>query len=226
MSTLIKRLYQNNNEFVPITLSEAVVVNTTNIEGLKSLGITTLDKVLRTTLNLVGTNASTLSTLNGAVQTINQTLENKQDKLTAGTGITISDTGVISATLGFELYKIVTKLPTAEASVQNTIYIVQTSAAAGNLFSEFICVLNPISKKYEWEEIGTIAADIDLSGYVTNDTFNSTITSINQKLSNTISATDVTLSDNTTKVAVTYDIPSNLYDSAVRTDQQDDIAAG
>jgi hypothetical protein len=45
-------------------------------------------------------------------------------------------------------------------------------------------------------------------------------------LSNTISATDVTLSDNTTKVAVTYDIPSNLYDSAVRTDQKDDIAAG
>lgn len=226
MSTLIKRLYQNNNEFVPITLSEAVVVNTTNIEGLKSLGITTLDKVLRTTLNLVGTNASTLSTLNGAVSTINSALENKQDKLTAGAGINISDTGVISATLGFELYKIVTRLPNPSEDVQNTIYIVQTSASAGNLFSEFICVLNPISKKYEWEEIGTIAADVDLSGYVTNETFNQAIASINTALSNTISAVDVTLSDNTTKVAVTYDIPSNLYDSAVRTDQQDDITVG
>ena len=46
MSTQIKRLYQNNQEFVPITLAEAVVVNTTNIPGLKSLGITTLDKVI------------------------------------------------------------------------------------------------------------------------------------------------------------------------------------
>lgn len=226
MSTLIKRLYQNNNEFVPITLSEAVVVNTTNINELKTLGITTLDKVLRTTLNLVGTNTSTLNTLNGAVSTINSALENKQDKLTAGAGINISDTGVISATLGFELYKIVTRLPDPSEDVQNTIYIIQTSASAGNLFSEFICVLNPISKKYEWEEIGTIAADVDLSGYVTNETFNQAIASINVALSNTISAVDVTLSDNTTKVAVTYDIPSNLYDSAVRTDQQDDIIAG
>lgn len=226
MSTLIKRLYQNNNEFVPITLSEAVVVNTTNINELKTLGITTLDKVLRTTLNLVGTNTSTLNTLNEAVSTINSTLENKQDKLTAGAGINISDTGVISATLGFELYKIVTRLPDPSEDVQNTIYIVQSSASAGNLFSEFICVLNPISKKYEWEEIGTIAADVDLSGYVTNETFNQAIASINTALSNTISAVDVTLSDNTTKVAVTYDIPSNLYDSAVRTDQQDDITVG
>ena len=41
MSTQIKRLYQNSKEFVPITLAEAVVVNTTNIPGLQSLGITT-----------------------------------------------------------------------------------------------------------------------------------------------------------------------------------------
>lgn len=47
MSTQIKRLYQNNQEFVPITLAEAVVVNSTNIPGLQSLGITTLDKVLK-----------------------------------------------------------------------------------------------------------------------------------------------------------------------------------
>ena len=46
MSTQIKRLYQDGKEFVPITLSEAVVVNTTNVPGLNGLGITTLDKVL------------------------------------------------------------------------------------------------------------------------------------------------------------------------------------
>ena len=47
-TTQIKRLFQSNTEFVPITLAEAVVVNTSNVPGLSSLGITTLDKVLRT----------------------------------------------------------------------------------------------------------------------------------------------------------------------------------
>jgi hypothetical protein len=45
-TTQIKRLYQGNQEFVPITLSEAVVVNGTNISELNNT-ITTLDKVLR-----------------------------------------------------------------------------------------------------------------------------------------------------------------------------------
>jgi len=74
MSTQIKRLYQNSKEFVPITLAEAVVVNTTNIPGLQSLGITTLDKVLRTTLGIVGTNTVNIDTINKALTTINNTL--------------------------------------------------------------------------------------------------------------------------------------------------------
>jgi hypothetical protein len=74
MSTQIKRLYQNNQEFVPITLAEAVVVNTTDIPGLKSLGITTLDKVLKTTLGIVGTNTLSIETINKTLATINSTL--------------------------------------------------------------------------------------------------------------------------------------------------------
>jgi hypothetical protein len=95
--TQIKRLFQNNTEFVPITLAEAVVVNTSSIPGLTNLGITTLDKVLRNTLGLVGTNAQNIDTLGtniqqltGVVSMINQELENKQDKLTAGVGISIT----------------------------------------------------------------------------------------------------------------------------------------
>ena len=84
MSTQIKRLYQNNQEFVPITLAEAVVVNATNIPGLKFLGITTLDKVLKTTLGVVGTNTLNIDTINKTLTNINNTLQNKQDKLTSG----------------------------------------------------------------------------------------------------------------------------------------------
>ena len=92
--TQIKRLFQNNTEFVPITLSEAVVVNTSTIPGLTNLGITTLDKVLRNTLGLIGTNTKNIETLGGDIITltgvvheINNELKNKQDKLTAGGGI-------------------------------------------------------------------------------------------------------------------------------------------
>jgi hypothetical protein len=51
-----------------------VVVNTTNIPGLKSLGITTLDKVLKTTLGIVGTNTLNIDTINKTLTSINNTL--------------------------------------------------------------------------------------------------------------------------------------------------------
>jgi len=117
--TEIKRLFQNNTEFVPITLAEAVVVNTSSIPGLTNLGITTLDKVLRSTLGLVGTNSQNIETLGGniltltgIVQGINEELQNKQDKLTAGVGISITKTEdnktVISVNHTLEIYKIIT----------------------------------------------------------------------------------------------------------------------
>jgi hypothetical protein len=123
-TTQIKRLFQSNTEFVPITLAEAVVVNTSNVPGLSSLGITTLDKVLRTTLGVIGTNSGDIASLKEAVEEINTALEKKQDKLTAGVGITITPEGVISATSNVELYKIVTSLPTASKDCLNTIYLV------------------------------------------------------------------------------------------------------
>jgi hypothetical protein len=123
-TTQIKRLFQSNTEFVPITLAEAVVVNTSNVPGLSSLGITTLDKVLRTTLGVIGTNSGDIASLEEAVGEINTALEKKQDKLTAGVGITITPEGVISATSNVELYKIVTSLPTASKDCLNTIYLV------------------------------------------------------------------------------------------------------
>lgn len=80
-TTQIKRLFQSKTEFVPITLAEAVVVNTSNLPGLSSLGITTLDKVLRTTMGVVGTNAAEINTLKTTVQNINTALEGKQINL-------------------------------------------------------------------------------------------------------------------------------------------------
>ena len=200
MSTQIKRLYQNNQEFVPITLAEAVVVNTTNIPGLQSLGITTLDKVLRNTLGVVGSN--TLS-----IDTINNTLQNKQDKLTAGDGITISPNGVISitntSTLGFQ-YKIVTALPSPpKKDYENIIYLVPNPGGVnGNIFIEYICINR--DSTYIWEQIGSLTTDVNLDDYVTKTEFNALKSIV-------LTAQDVTTSSGVA-VTVNYNIPNNLYD--------------
>lgn len=226
-TTQIKRLFQSKTEFVPITLAEAVVVNTSNLPGLSSLGITTLDKVLRTTMGVVGTNAADINTLKTTVQNINTALEGKQDKLTAGVGITISPTGVISVTNSIELYKIVTSLPTASKDCLNSIYLVPSpSGTAGNIFVEYICVYETTQDKYIWEKIGEVQTDVDLSGYVTNEVFNATINTINGQLANTITAQDVTTSDGSAKVVVNYTIPADLYDSMVNTDNTDQVIGG
>lgn len=226
-TTQIKRLFQSNTEFVPITLSEAVVVNSSNIPGLSSLGITTLDKVLRTTMGVIGTNASNISKLQQTVSEINTTLQKKQDKLTAGVGITITPEGVISANNSIELYKIVSRLPEASKDCLNSIYLVPSSSgASGNIFVEYICVYEGQQSKYIWEKIGEVQTDVDLSGYVTNDTFTETINTIKGQLSQTITAQDVTTSDKHSKVVVDYVIPDDLYDSIVGTGDNDQITGG
>ena len=237
--TQIKRLFQNSEEFVPITLAEAVVVNTSTIPGLINLGITTLDKVLRNTLGLVGTNAQNIETLggnlvtlSGVVQQINNELENKQDKLTAGIGISITkqdDKTIISVNNTIELYKIIsaetwnTIKEQPGRDYENIIYLVPQpsgTSVTGNVFKEFLCVLK--NGIYQWEEFGTIQTEVDLSGYVTDEEFT--------QLSNRVTNIEVTgiFADNIytstgQQVAVQYTIPNDLYDSAVNTINTDEI---
>ena len=207
MSTQIKRLYQNNQEFVPITLAEAVVVNTTNIPGLQSLRITTLDKVLKNTLGVVGSNTLSIDTINRTLTSINNTLQNKQDKLTAGDGITISSDGVISvtntSTLGFQ-YKIVTVLPSPpRKDYENIIYLVPNPGGVnGNIFIEYICINK--DSTYIWEQIGSLTTDVNLDDYVTKTEFNALKSIV-------LTAQDVTTSSGVA-VTVNYNIPNNLYD--------------
>ena len=207
MNTKIKRLYQNNQEFVPITLAEAVVVDATNIPGLQTLRITTLDKVLKTTLGVVGANTLNIETINSTLTNINNTLQNKQDKLTAGDGITISPNGVISitntSTLGFQ-YKIVKRLPSPPGKdYENIIYLVPNPRGVnGNIFIEYICINR--DSTYIWEQIGSLTTDVNLDDYVTKTEFNALKSIV-------LTAQNVTTSSGVA-VTVNYNIPDNLYD--------------
>ncbi len=238
--TQIKRLFQNNTEFVPITLAEAVVVNTSTIPGLTNLGITTLDKVLRNTLGLIGTNVQNIETLGGniitltgVVQQINNELQNKQDKLTAGVGISITkneqDQTVISVNHSLEIYKIITTetwndiKDNPSKNYENVIYLVPQPSATSvnqNIFKEYLCIFK--NGTYQWEEFGTIQTEVDLSGYVTQEEF----TALKNRVSN-IELTGIFASDVTTstgqKVAVQYTIPDDLYNFAVNDNQTDEI---
>ena len=238
--TQIKRLFQNNTEFVPITLAEAVVVNTSTIPGLTNLGITTLDKVLRDTLGLIGTNVKNIETLGGnivtltgVVQQINNELQNKQDKLTAGVGISITkndqDQTVISVNHSLEIYKIITIetwndiKDNPSKNYENVIYLVPQppiTSVSQNIFKEYLCIFK--NGTYQWEEFGTIQTEVDLSGYVTQEEF----TALKNRVSNIeltgIFANDV-LTSTGQQVAVQYTIPNNLYDFAVNDNQTDEI---
>ena len=182
--TEVRRLFQQGKEFVPISLAEAVVVNTNNLPGFSSLKITTLDRVLYNFAGVVGTNTINIKNLQ----------DTKQDKLTAGNGIVIKD-GVISTTANIgDIYKIVSTLPKASAEVTNTLYLVPSTSEdtedGMNIFVEWLCV--KVGETYKWEKLGESKTTIDLSDYITSIP----VTNSNDEI-----------------IRVNYEIPRDLYDN-------------
>ena len=218
--TEIKRLKQRGKDFVPITLAEAVVVNTQHIPGFSTMEITTLDKIL----GQYGYNLTQF----------NQALQNKQNQLVQGSGIVLTDLGdgrtLIDCSLNTTVYKVVTAdafnqiYPNPSKEYTNTIYLVPTEFQDNsNAFAEFICVPIPDengndSGIYKWERFGEIQASVDLSNYVTLDLFNS-FTAV------AVTAINVTTSKEKGEqpVIVSYTIPETLYDNMVATDDTDAI---
>lgn len=197
MSTIIKRLKQKGQHFVPVTLAEAVVVNTSIIGSSE---ITTLDKVLQKT---IGANNNSINQINQAIQGL---VNSKQDKLTAGYGIEITDDNKINVTLNQSIYQVATTLPEPSVNVINTIYIVPTDDQTdNNLCAEYICLYDNTNNVYYWEQFGSVKTDVGLSGIVTE----------NQLFSYSVTAEDMKTSDGNWPIAVDYDIPSDLYDDAV-----------
>lgn len=205
MSTQIKRLQQSGTAFVPITLSEAVVVNCTDLPGLSSYGITTLERVLRAYLGIMGTNAGDIGQLKDQ---INEILENKQDKLIPGNGIEILPNGVINATFSTTLYEVVSTLPVPPTAQNlNKIYIVPSQNAGDiNKYLEFICVQE--GNNYYWEQIGSVTSEVNLDGYLTKVEFGQWIST------SSIQAVDVTSSGGQI-IELEYDIPATLHDYLV-----------
>lgn len=197
--TDIKKLQQNSKEFAPITVAEATVVNTNNLPGLSSLGITTLDKILYNIVGVVGTNSVNIKNLT----------DSKQDKLTAGDGIVINNNVISTTAKGGTLYTIVKALPTPSADLVNSLYLVpnqdeELTDNYVNIFSEYLCVES--NGRYLWELVGSMSTNIDLTNYITKTEFYSV----------GVIAQNVTTSSGGA-VSVNYSIPDTLYDSLTDT---------
>lgn len=195
----IKRLKQNNEEFVPITTSEAVVVNGDGLWTDQPI-ITTLDKVLA---KLFGNDYN----INQQITNLNNKLSQFSPNLVAGKGIAIDIDAqgqtVISST--FSLYEIVTALPNPSEQCLNKIYIVKGPGDTDGNLSEYICVKNS-NNDYYFENVGKVQinGEINLDNYVTVTQFAAAVASM-------ITTTDVVYS-NGDQVVIDYDIPTNLYD--------------
>lgn len=90
---------------------------------------------------------------------LNNSLNNKQDTLTAGPGISIED-GQISVTLDTKPFIIVDELPTTNID-ENKIYILREIVDDETVYVEFRRINNT------WQEVGTKQLSVDLDGYYT-----------------------------------------------------------
>ena len=105
------------------------------------------------------------------VDSMLESISTKQDTLVAGNGIDITG-NVISVSLNFSLYEVVTSLPTENQS-KNKIYLVLSeSSGTQNKYTEYLWTDGG------WEILGEFTTSIDLSSYVTKEEFstlNSTV---------------------------------------------------
>lgn len=228
--TSIKRLYQSDKPFVPITLSEAVVVNTANLFPDSNLGITTLDKVLGHIAQDLDETV-TENQLTQLVNEINNQLSSKQnlltkDNLVGANGITVTfdqkDGKItIGSEISFNLYTIKSSLPNPSSLYSNTIVLIPSknpSSQETDILEEYICVTED-NITYTWERLGRIQpqAEINLDNYITKDDLKTELQPILNYLDSTISAKDATTSNNAV-VVVSYEIPPTLYDSVINND--------
>lgn len=132
------------------------------------------------------------------VDSILSSVANKQDALTAGNGINISEDNVISVSLNFSLYEIVASLP-ADNIDNNKIYLVPSSTAASgtqNIYTEYLHTSGG------WEILGQLQSDIDLSIYATKTALAAVESKANTNASNisTIQSNISTINGNITSI--------------------------
>ena len=109
------------------------------------------------------------------VDEILDSVKNKQDKLTAGEGISIIN-GTIK--MNFSLYNVVTSLPTSNID-RNKLYLVLSSnQETNNIYKEYLYTDNG------WEKLGEFTTPDDLGIYATKTELQSLKTTVSNNSTN------------------------------------------
>ena len=90
-------------------------------------------------------------------------LNDKQDKMKAGTGIEITSDNTINVTLDTTIYQVVTQLPTQDINPNKIYLITSAESEESNVYTEYIYVNG------EWEVLGEYKAEVDLTPYLTKE---------------------------------------------------------
>lgn len=95
------------------------------------------------------------------IKTLQEVVNGKQDKLTAGAGISIDENNNISINFDPDIFKVVTELPDSPIEGdERKIHLVPTSDTEGaNAYDEYVYVDGT------WEKVGSFRPSIDLSDY-------------------------------------------------------------
>lgn len=128
---------------------------------------------------------SYISTLHEAMET---EIENKQNKLTAGNGISIDEkTNTISFNGDTTVFVFVETLPSVDTAKTDKIYVVPSAKTSeGNSYTEWFVKVSGNTKI--WEKLGEFKEDIDLKDYYTKTEAESMV---DTKLANYAKSADV-----------------------------------
>ena len=133
----------------------------------------------------------------------------KQDKLTAGNGISISSDNVISLDYTYDLFEIVETLPTSDIDT-NKIYVIKSEEPGdGNEYIEYIYIND------KWEIFGKFAVDVDLSGYYTKEEIDEIVSGIKHELSETYTSIVYPTVEETDGIVFTASKASDNLDTIV-----------
>lgn len=147
-------------------IASLTTVNSTQTSQIGSLSAenSTQTSEISSLASLTSTHTSELTSLSTSASelqseyaVLSSEVADKQDSLTAGAGISISN-NVISANAGISL-TVVSTLPTTDISTTTIYLIAKTTAETNDIYDEYVYVNNA------WEHIGS--TQIDLTNYYT-----------------------------------------------------------
>ena len=102
-----------------------------------------------------------------SAQTLQEVVNSKQSKLTAGTGLEITG-NVINVTLDTTVFFVAAQLPASPTAEQKKkiCLIPAVSSSVNNEYTEYVWVVDDTHPGGYWEEFGTYKSEVDLTDYL------------------------------------------------------------